>query len=149
MRISANCINVVLLYSSVAHMFCDLVQYKYILTDIKSFTAELVVDKAMELKFVGGVFGGNIKPTPFLCLTLKMLQIQPEKDIIVEFIKNEDFKWVHVWHWLALQIKLPHIHKVNKYDHNNECFGPRIGMCGQLILMSLYILYSKKKLSLP
>lgn len=55
-------------------------------------TAELVVDKAMELKYVGGVFGGNIKPTPFLCLALKMLQIQPEKDIIVEFIKNEDFK---------------------------------------------------------
>lgn len=54
--------------------------------------AELVVDKAMELKYVGGVYGGNIKPTPFLCLTLKMLQIQPEKDIIVEFIKNEDFK---------------------------------------------------------
>lgn len=54
--------------------------------------AELVVDKAMELRFVGGVYGGNIKPTPFLCLTLKMLQIQPEKDIIVEFIKNEDFK---------------------------------------------------------
>lgn len=59
---------------------------------IVSYTAELVVDKAMELKYVGGVFGGNIKPTPFLCLTLKMLQIQPEKDIIVEFIKNEDFK---------------------------------------------------------
>lgn len=55
-------------------------------------SAELVVDKAMELKYVGGVYGGNIKPTPFLCLTLKMLQIQPEKDIIVEFIKNEDFK---------------------------------------------------------
>lgn len=57
-----------------------------------AFLAELVVDKAMELRFVGGVYGGNIKPTPFLCLTLKMLQIQPEKDIIVEFIKNEDFK---------------------------------------------------------
>lgn len=56
-------------------------------------TAELVVDKAMELRYIGGVFGGNIKPTPFLCLTLKMLQIQPEKDIIVEFIKNEDFKY--------------------------------------------------------
>lgn len=57
-----------------------------------SSSAELVVDKAMELRYVGGVYGGNIKPTPFLCLTLKMLQIQPEKDIIVEFIKNEDFK---------------------------------------------------------
>lgn len=54
--------------------------------------AELLVDKAMELKFVGGVHGGNVKPAPFLCLVLKMLQIQPEKDIVVEFIKNEDFK---------------------------------------------------------
>ena len=56
--------------------------------------AELVVDKAMELRFVGGVYAGNIKPAPFLCLVLKMLQIQPEKDIIIEFIKNEDFKYV-------------------------------------------------------
>lgn len=55
---------------------------------------ELLVDKAMELRFVGGVYAGNIKPTPFLCLILKMLQIQPEKDIIVEFIKNEEFKYV-------------------------------------------------------
>ena len=53
-----------------------------------------MVDKAIELKSVGGIYGGNIKPTPFLCLILKMLQIQPEKDIIVEFIRNEDFKYV-------------------------------------------------------
>lgn len=54
--------------------------------------AELVVDKAVELKYIGGVCGANIRPTPFLCLVLKMLQICPEKDIIVEFIKNEEFK---------------------------------------------------------
>lgn len=59
-----------------------------------ALSAELLVDKAMELKHVGGVFGGNIKPTPFLCLVLKMLQIQPEKDIIIEFIRQEDFKYV-------------------------------------------------------
>ncbi|XP_025413520.1 pre-mRNA-splicing factor 38 [Sipha flava] len=59
-----------------------------------ALSAELLVDKAMLMRFIGGVFGGNIKPTPFLCLTLKMLQIQPEKDIIVEFIKNEEFKYV-------------------------------------------------------
>lgn len=49
---------------------------------------------AMEIQYTGGVFGSNIRPTPFLCLTLKMLQIQPEKDIVVEFIKNEEFKYV-------------------------------------------------------
>jgi len=59
-----------------------------------ALTAELLVDKAMELKYVGGTYGGNIKPTPFLCLILKMLQIQPEKDIIIELIRNEDYKYV-------------------------------------------------------
>uniref|UniRef100_A0A8C5D859 Pre-mRNA-splicing factor 38A n=1 Tax=Gouania willdenowi TaxID=441366 RepID=A0A8C5D859_GOUWI len=69
---------------------------KYWKEECFGLSAELVVDKAMELKYVGGVFGGNIKPTPFICLVLKMLQIQPEKDIIVEFIKNEDFKYVRL-----------------------------------------------------
>ncbi|KAL1497527.1 hypothetical protein ABEB36_008471 [Hypothenemus hampei] len=67
---------------------------KYWKEECFALTAELLVDKAMELRFIGGVYGGNIKPTPFLCLTLKMLQIQPEKDIVVEFIKNEEFKYV-------------------------------------------------------
>ncbi|XP_012276010.1 pre-mRNA-splicing factor 38 [Orussus abietinus] len=67
---------------------------KYWKEECFALTAELLVDKAMELRYIGGVFGGNVKPTPFLCLILKMLQIQPEKDIIVEFIKNEEFKYV-------------------------------------------------------
>lgn len=54
--------------------------------------AETLVDKAMELDHFGGTYGGNRKATPFMCLTLKMLQIQPEKEIVVEFIKNEDYK---------------------------------------------------------
>lgn len=53
-----------------------------------------LIDYIYSFRFIGGVHGGNVKPTPFLCLILKMLQIQPEKDIIVEFIKNEEFKYV-------------------------------------------------------
>ena len=62
-----------------------------------------MVDKAMELRYFGGIFGGNIKPTPFLSLTLKMLQIQPEKDIVIEFIKNEEFKYglIKLIDWLS------------------------------------------------
>ena len=59
---------------------------------VQYLAAELLVDRAMDLDHVGGVVGGNIKPTPFLCLILKMLQIQPSKDIIIEFIKNPDYK---------------------------------------------------------
>lgn len=44
-----------------------------------------------------GMPSGYIKSNPFLCLTLKMLQLKQEKEIIVEFIKNnEDFKYVYM-----------------------------------------------------
>lgn len=69
-----------------------------------ALTAELMVDKAMELRYIGGIFGGNIKPTPFICLVLKFLQIQPEKDIVVEFIKNEEFKYVRALGALYLRL---------------------------------------------
>ena len=55
-------------------------------------TAETLVDKAMELDHLGGTYGGSRKPTPFMCLILKMLQIQPDKEIVVEFIKNDEYK---------------------------------------------------------
>ncbi|UKK01377.2 pre-mRNA processing factor [Theileria orientalis] len=57
-------------------------------------TAESLIDKAVQLKYVGGTFGGNRQPSPFLCLVLKMLQIQPDMEIVHEYIKNEDFKYL-------------------------------------------------------
>jgi len=50
----------------------------------------------MELEHLGGTYGGNRKPTHFLCLVLKLLQIQPEKEIIIEFIRNPDYRYVRV-----------------------------------------------------
>jgi pre-mRNA-splicing factor 38A len=55
-------------------------------------SAELVIDRAVDLRYIGGIYGGNIKPTPFLCLTLKMLQLQPDKEIVLEFLKQDDYK---------------------------------------------------------
>uniref|UniRef100_A0A914HC58 Pre-mRNA-splicing factor 38 n=1 Tax=Globodera rostochiensis TaxID=31243 RepID=A0A914HC58_GLORO len=57
-------------------------------------SAETVVDRAIELRYIGGIYAGNIKPAQFLCLTLKLLQLQPDKDIIIEFIRQDDFKYV-------------------------------------------------------
>ncbi|KAI4301737.1 hypothetical protein L6164_034984 [Bauhinia variegata] len=67
-------------------------------------TAETLVDKAMELDHLGGTHGGNRKPTPFMCLVMKMLQIQPEKEIVIEFIKSEDYKYVRVLGALYLRL---------------------------------------------
>ncbi|KJP90217.1 hypothetical protein AK88_00065 [Plasmodium fragile] len=56
-----------------------------------ALTSESIIDQAVNLKYVGGTYGGNRKPTRFLCLVLKLLQIQPDKDIIYEYITNEEF----------------------------------------------------------
>lgn len=53
---------------------------------------ELLVDKAVDLRYVGGTYGGNIKTSPFICLVLKMLQVQPEPEIVHEFISQDYFK---------------------------------------------------------
>jgi pre-mRNA-splicing factor 38A len=59
-----------------------------------ALTAETLVDRAVELEYVGGTYGGSRKPAPFLCLVLKMLQLQPEQEIVYEFVKNKDYKYV-------------------------------------------------------
>lgn len=53
--------------------------------------AETLIDKAIELNTIGGVYG-NQRPTEFMCLLLKLLQIQPEKEILVEYLLAEEFK---------------------------------------------------------
>jgi pre-mRNA-splicing factor 38A len=54
--------------------------------------AASIIDKAIELRTIGGVYGGNQKPTDFLCLLLKLLQIQPEKEILLEYLQADEFK---------------------------------------------------------
>ncbi|GJE97070.1 pre-mRNA-splicing factor 38 [Phanerochaete sordida] len=58
-----------------------------------ALTAETLIDKAIELKAIGGVYGNN-KPTEFMCLLLKLLQIQPEKEILLEYLQAEEFKYL-------------------------------------------------------
>jgi len=60
---------------------------------LPSRIAETIIDKAITLNSVGGVYG-NQKPTEFLSLTLKMLTLQPEKAILTEYLKAEEFKYV-------------------------------------------------------
>ena len=54
-------------------------------------SAETLIDKTIELQSIGGVYG-NQKPTEFICLLLKLLQIQPEKEILVEYLRADEFK---------------------------------------------------------
>ncbi|TFY83604.1 hypothetical protein EWM64_g394 [Hericium alpestre] len=58
-----------------------------------ALTAETLIDQAIAMRHIGGVYG-NQRPTEFLCLLLKLLQIQPEKEILVEYLQADEFKYL-------------------------------------------------------
>jgi len=55
--------------------------------------AATLLDRATELTYIGGQYG-NQKPTPFISLVLKMLQLQPERDIILAYLEDPEFKYL-------------------------------------------------------
>ncbi|GAA5976679.1 hypothetical protein JCM11641_005659 [Rhodosporidiobolus odoratus] len=52
-----------------------------------------IIDRAVELNHVGGTYA-NTRPTEFMCLVLKLLQLQPEREIILEYLRAEEFKYL-------------------------------------------------------
>ncbi|RAO68795.1 uncharacterized protein BHQ10_004807 [Talaromyces amestolkiae] len=52
--------------------------------------AATLCDRAIELTSIGGTYGLSQKPTPFLCLAFKMLQLAPDKDIVLEYLNFTD-----------------------------------------------------------
>lgn len=56
-----------------------------------------IVDRVVEhVRFVGGVTGDSQKPTPFLCLAFKLLQLGPGDDVLSEYLSygGERFKYL-------------------------------------------------------
>ena len=55
---------------------------------------ETILEKAVDIKYIGGTFGHLGRPTNFLCLVQKLLQLQPDMEIIKEYIEQTDFKYL-------------------------------------------------------
>jgi pre-mRNA-splicing factor 38A len=43
-------------------------------------------DRVAEITYIGGTYGGVGKPTPFLCLLFKLLQLVPDKEVILTYL---------------------------------------------------------------
>ena len=58
--------------------------------------AATILDRAIELTFIGGTYGIAQKPTPFLCLAFKLLQLTPGREIIEFYLQQggEEFKYL-------------------------------------------------------
>lgn len=58
--------------------------------------ADIVNRVADHVYFVGGTYGSAQKPTPFLCLAFKLLQLAPGDDVLREYLEygGERFKYL-------------------------------------------------------
>ena len=59
-------------------------------------TAETLLDRALELSSAGASYGAQQKPTEFLCLLLKLLQLQPAEEIVLTYIAAEEHKYLRL-----------------------------------------------------
>jgi pre-mRNA-splicing factor 38A len=55
-----------------------------------ALTMETLIDRASEIEFVGFCHGGLNRPTPFLCLLTKMVQLEPEMDTLISLLEFSD-----------------------------------------------------------
>ncbi|GAB0137106.1 hypothetical protein EsDP_00005389 [Epichloe bromicola] len=56
-----------------------------------------IVDRVVEhVSFVGGTYGDSQKPSPFLCLAFKLLELGPSDEILAEYLSfgGEQFKYL-------------------------------------------------------
>lgn len=71
-----------------------------------ALTAESLVDEAMDLSYIGGTYGIQ-RPTAFLCLVCKLLQVQPDKEILLEYLQFEQFKYLRAVAALYIRLTFP------------------------------------------
>jgi len=53
-----------------------------------------IVDMAVKLPYLAGTYGGRRAPSKFLCLLLKMLQIEMDIDVAKEYLLQDDNKYL-------------------------------------------------------
>ncbi|KAI1764421.1 PRP38 family-domain-containing protein [Hypoxylon sp. FL1150] len=76
-----------------------------------------VVDRVVDhVSFVGGTYGDAQKPTPFLCLAFKLLQLAPGDDVLAEYLRygGDKFKYLRALacFYVRLTRRAENVHKM-------------------------------------
>ena len=69
-----------------------------------ALNAETLIDKAIKIRSIGGLYSGAKRPTKFLCLVFKMLQMNIPKEIIEEYLKAREYKYLTAMALLYLRL---------------------------------------------
>lgn len=101
-RLFANSIdpNAVLVHGSVSYNAIDsatrhaVLECTYWKEKLFGINAVGVIDRAISLHSIGTVHGTPLMPTRFMCLLVKLLQLMPPFDVILEMLKQPSFRYL-------------------------------------------------------
>ena len=79
-------------------------------------TSETIIDKALELKYIGGMNHSSNQPTDFICLFIKMLQLNPSEEIIDEYLSDPDLKYLRALTALFIRFAYPPVKIYTKLE---------------------------------
>lgn len=68
--------------------------------------AATLLERAVEMTYIGGTYGVGMKPTPFICLAFKLLTLTPDKEIILEYLNRGGEEWKYLRALAAFYIRL-------------------------------------------
>lgn len=68
--------------------------------------AATLLDRASELTYLGGTISATTKPTPFLCLLFKLLELQPPRNIIHAYLEQGGEEWKYLRCLAAFFVRL-------------------------------------------
>ncbi|ORY81469.1 Pre-mRNA-splicing factor 38, partial [Protomyces lactucae-debilis] len=69
-------------------------------------TAATILDRIVELTYVGGSYGAS-RPTEFICLVLKLLQLLPEREIVLAYLQDTSFKYLRILAAFYVRLTFP------------------------------------------
>ena len=79
-------------------------------------TSETIIDKILELKYIGGMNHSSNQPTDFICLFIKMLQLNPSEEIIDEYLSDPDLKYLRALTALFIRFAYPPVKIYTKLE---------------------------------
>ena len=68
--------------------------------------AATLLDRAVEISYIGGTYGAGMRPTPFLCLLFKLLSLAPEREIVLEYLNMGGEEWKYLRALAAFYVRL-------------------------------------------
>ena len=51
-----------------------------------ALNSESIIDNALELKYIGGIIINSGQPSEFICLVVKLIQLNPGEDVLREYL---------------------------------------------------------------